>query len=85
MRGGQAGGQGGGLAFEHDVCDAARTAQALHFERFAEEGKQAGVEVDFADECEQRLGGSADGGGDFEAVDRRVALGTVPYLAGVLV
>ena len=45
-------GAGGGLAFEHDVCDAARTAQALHFERFAEEGKEAGVEVDFADECE---------------------------------
>ena len=72
--------RGGAFAFEHNVCDAARATQPLHLQRLAEEGEQAGVEVDFADERQQRLGGRADGGSDFEAVDGGVGLGAVPYL-----
>jgi hypothetical protein len=75
-------GEGGGGAFKYNVRDSARAAEALHLDWFAEEGEEGGVEVDFADEGEQSLRGSTDDGGYFEAVNRWVALGAVPYLKG---
>jgi hypothetical protein len=38
-------------------------------DRFAEEGEEAGIEIDFADEGKQSLCGGTDGGGNFEAVN----------------
>jgi hypothetical protein len=49
-------------------------------ERLAEEGKEGGIQVDLADEGEERLSRRANGGGNFEAVYGRVALGAMPYL-----
>jgi hypothetical protein len=58
------------LAFQHNIRNAARAAWPQHFAGFAEEREQGGVEIDLADESEQRLGGRAKSGGNFEAVDR---------------
>ena len=72
--------QAEGPAFEDDIRHTPRPTEALNFQGLADEGEQAGVQVDFADEGEQRLSWGANRRGNFEAVYGRVALGAVPYL-----
>ena len=67
-------------AFEDDIRHTPSPTEALNFQGLADEGEQAGIQVDFADEGEKRLSWGANRGGNFEAVDGRVALGAVPYL-----
>jgi hypothetical protein len=57
------------VTFEHNVSDTSRTAEPLHFESFAEEGEQAGVEIDFTYESQQRLGRGSQSGTHSKAVD----------------
>jgi hypothetical protein len=56
-------------AFENNVGHASGAAEALDLEGLAEEGKQGGIQVDLADEGEERLCRGANGSGHFEAVD----------------